>query len=73
MTPYEFSLLTEHNYKLKKNDSQLLRNVIFNANANLHREEGTDEIPLFDDSQEQEMDEEEIIKEREALFGEFTK
>lgn len=53
-----------------KNNYIIQRNVIFNAIANVNRQTNT-VIPLFEEETE-EMSQEEIINEREELFGKKT-
>lgn len=67
LTPWDLHLLVDRHFEKMKEDAQLLRNVIVNAEVNVKRKKGTSEIPLFPD--ERKMSIEEKIEERKALFG----
>lgn len=72
MTPYEFSSLVLYNKKNLETEYTLLRNTIYNAHINLNRKKGDKEIPLFEESKEENGINKDTLKsEREALFSEF--
>ncbi|ADU30366.1 phage protein [Evansella cellulosilytica DSM 2522] len=56
-----------HNERLK-NDYEMQRNVIYNAIINANRKKNSRIVPLF--PKDEEKSTEEIIDEREELFGE---
>lgn len=57
----------EKYYEKKKNDAELMRNVIINAYINGNRKKNTPLIPLFEEKVEK--TEQEILDERKELFG----
>lgn len=73
LTPYEFSLLVEYKKDNDKGKYQLIRNVIYNAGANLMRKKNSEEIPLFDDSKVADnIPTDEKLSERQRLFGDSS-
>lgn len=72
LTPFEFSLLIDYKGKADRGKYQVLRNVVFNAGANLLRGKQQKEIKLFEDVEnisDGEIDVESIKKSREELFA----
>ncbi|MEV2910067.1 hypothetical protein ABNF65_15880 [Paenibacillus larvae] len=67
LTPWDLHLLIDRHFEKIKEDAQLLRNVIVNAEVNVKRKKGTSEIPLFEEGRK--MTIEEKIEERKELFG----
>lgn len=67
LTYREFNNMMEAYNEQKKNEYEMQRNVILNAIINSKRKQYTPVIPLFKDDDE--MTDEEKLKEREELFG----
>lgn len=70
LTPYEFSLLVDYKKDSDRGRYQLLRNVVFNAGANLMRGKNSEEIPLFENNSASNIPKEDRLSERQRLFGE---